>query len=71
MKEVADQRKFFDHLAIQLKIKRPQQWLNIQPKTILNHGGSFLVWYYKGSVLNGKNIEEILLYLLSFQVQFV
>jgi hypothetical protein len=55
-KDITDQRKFFEQLAIKLNIQKPEDWLNVQCKTILKEGGSFVNHYYKSSVIKGMII---------------
>jgi hypothetical protein len=48
------QRAFFDKLAVKLKIQSPTDWYGVTKETILRRGGNFIVNYYGGSVLKGR-----------------
>ena len=61
MKDVYNQRLFFDQLAGKLNVKNPEDWLEVQSKVVLKEGGNFLNSYYGGSIIRGTKIIEILL----------
>ena len=51
-KDLNNQRKFFDDLAVKLHITKPEDWYSVSTKTLLEHDGSFIKTYY-GSLIQG------------------
>jgi hypothetical protein len=61
--DMKHQRQFFDKLAIKLNIEKPEDWYNIQAKTVLNQdGGSFLLNRYRGSLIKGTSKRISIIY---------
>jgi hypothetical protein len=50
--DITRQRAFFDQLAIKLNIQTPEDWYNVNVRTVEAEGGSFIS-KYKGSLLRG------------------
>jgi hypothetical protein len=57
--DLANQRAFFDQLAIKCNIQKPEQWLFIHSDYIFKNGGSFIRRYYSGSITKGKRLVAI------------
>jgi hypothetical protein len=55
--DIKSQRTFFDQLALQLHITKPEDWNSVGVNTVLNKGGSFITSYYNGSLAQGRSIE--------------
>jgi hypothetical protein len=55
-KDIRNQRKFFDKLAIELNIKRPNDWRQVRVRTVLEKGGSFVKQYYNESLIRALSI---------------
>jgi hypothetical protein len=54
-KDIKNQRKFFDQLALELGIQNPEDWNFVHSKDIAKAGGSFVYRYY-GSLMQGTSI---------------
>jgi hypothetical protein len=55
MKDVNNQRKFFDKLAEKYGIQKPSDWTTVNKQLIMKEkGGHFINNYYNGSLLKGK-----------------
>jgi hypothetical protein len=52
--DLNNQRTFFDQLAIVLNLRQPEDWYNVQLKTVIEKGGSFVVRQYGSSLIKGK-----------------
>jgi hypothetical protein len=48
------QRKFFDELAMKLKIQKPEDWLNVPSKTFMQEEGGSYIKHAYGSFYKGK-----------------
>jgi hypothetical protein len=53
-KDVTNQRRFFDELAVTLNIQKPQDWCAVTTKIAVDKGGSFINNYYGGSLIRGN-----------------
>ncbi len=54
-KSVENQRAFFDHLAHQLNIRKPEDWHRVTARHVLQYGGaSLLKNYYNNSIIKGR-----------------
>jgi hypothetical protein len=51
--DIQNQRKFFDDLASKLNVKQPDDWYDVQTRTVVKEGGSFINRLYKGSLIQG------------------
>jgi hypothetical protein len=51
-KDVANQRKFIDKLALKLNIKTPDDWYSITNKTLFANGASGVLRRHKDSIPN-------------------
>jgi hypothetical protein len=60
---MANQKAFFDQLAIKWNIKTPQDWNKVTTDMVRKEGGSFIARHYNGSLTKGK--IEILLEILT------
>ena len=52
-KDINDQRKFLEELAIELKIKKLDDWLDVTVDTIVKKGALFVKTKYNNSLLRG------------------
>jgi hypothetical protein len=52
----ANQKRFFDQLAVQWKITKPEDWNKITVEMVLKEGGHFITAYYNASLRQGKNM---------------
>jgi hypothetical protein len=50
----ANQRAFFDQLAVELQINKLSDWLKVPAMVIQKKGGWFIKKYYYGNVIRGK-----------------
>jgi hypothetical protein len=53
-KDIANQRAFFEKLAIKLNIQKPEDWYKVRGTTVFEEGGHFVKQFYGGSVIRGK-----------------
>jgi hypothetical protein len=53
-KDKANQKSFFDQLAIKWNIKNPEDWNKFTTKDVLREGGGFIVTYYNESLRQGN-----------------
>jgi hypothetical protein len=53
--DIKNQRSFFDQLAAKLNVQHLDDWHKVPQKTVLNEGGYFVNYMYKGNVIKGKN----------------
>jgi hypothetical protein len=53
---LVEHRHFFDQFAATSKITRPEDWYDVTVKNVLDAGGSFMLRYYRGSVIEGNVI---------------
>jgi hypothetical protein len=49
----ANQKTFFDQLAIKWNIQNADDWSKVTSSMVLKEGGGFIVQYYNGSVRQG------------------
>ncbi len=54
----SNQREFFDLLAKQLNVKKPQEWYKINRETVLNYRGATILRRYNGSLISGTQITR-------------
>jgi hypothetical protein len=54
-KDLQNQKKFFDQLAIKWNIQKPEDWHKVTYKMVVKEGGSFVSDYYNGSLTQGNN----------------
>jgi hypothetical protein len=47
-KDKANQKKFFDQLAIKWNIQKPEDWSKVTKKMVVMEGGSFINYHYRG-----------------------
>jgi hypothetical protein len=52
------QKEFFDGLAAEWNLKKPEDWYHITVKRVVDKGGSFLHSLYNDSLVQGTNEEE-------------
>jgi hypothetical protein len=52
-RSLTNQRQFFDDLAVELDIQRPEDWYRITNKLVLERGGYFIKNLYGGSLIRG------------------
>jgi hypothetical protein len=51
-----NQKDFLDRLAIKLNIQKPEDWIKVSTKLVLNEGGHFLK-KYDGSLIKGTSFK--------------
>jgi hypothetical protein len=52
-RDIANQRAFLDQLARKLNVQKPEDWYNVMVKQVIQNGGSFVQYYYNGSLRKG------------------
>jgi hypothetical protein len=59
--DTANQRSFFDQLAVKLNVKKPEDWYSVGLETICKNGGSFIMTRYKGrsKLTQGMNFNQV------------
>jgi hypothetical protein len=60
-KDVTNQRKFFDRLAIKLNIQKQDDWYRVTRPIAVAEGGHFINSYYKGSLIRGLTFTAYLI----------
>jgi hypothetical protein len=50
---LANQRAFFDQLAMKLNLQRIEDWQSLRVATVVTMGGAFIKRTYNGSLING------------------
>jgi hypothetical protein len=53
-KDINNQRAFFDQLASQLDIQKPEDWHRITASMVIEKGGRFIKKYYGESLSKGN-----------------
>jgi hypothetical protein len=53
-KDMANQKEFFDQLAIKWNIQKPEDWNKVTTTMVVREKGDFINRYYKGSLQRGK-----------------
>jgi hypothetical protein len=52
-KDITNQRKFMDELAVKLGVSQPDDWYKIRFSVIAKSAPSIIGPYYRGSVIQG------------------
>ncbi len=56
-KDRTHQRRFFDQLAVKLKIEKPEDWMKFTSIDVKKEGGGFITNYYNSSLSEGNNFS--------------
>jgi hypothetical protein len=51
-----NQKVFFEQLATKLNVRKPEDWLQITSKRVVQEGGRFIKQYYNGSVVKALEL---------------
>jgi hypothetical protein len=74
-KDKANQKAFFDQVAIKWNIQKPEDWYKVTKEMAFMEGGRFIGTYYNGSLIKGKviiiSLNQLVLISSSIGLSFV